>query len=298
MAAQAVLRLQSLRNTISEICNISGTPGLSYGVLHENRVLHVDNFGYADIEAQIPTGSDTRYAIASLSKAFTAAGIGCLVDGGKFAWDTPVHELIGEGFHFSDTDLTRKISVLDTLSHRMGIQRSNQLWHGNDNVLLLEKADVIPHAQYLRSVQLYNSVVHYNNWGYALAGQIIENKSEDGWGSYIRRQLLEPLQMSDTDFQAGPSDAKPYAALDDLSFHLLPPPNVQKGSIMDASQGIRSTVNDMLKWCQALINAYTYEQRTGQNCSGESPLKQISKLMSIITPFAKPFTPRSSYGIG
>lgn len=215
----------------------------------------------------------------------------CLVEDGKFAWDSLVHDIIGEAFHFADPDLTQKVSVLDILSHRMGIQRSNQLWHGNDNVLLLDKADVIPHVQYLGSVQPYKTTVHYSNWGYALAGQLMEKESGEQWSSYIRKHLLIPLQMNNMDAKAGPNDAKPYTVLDDHSFHLLPPPTVQDGSIMDASQGIRSTVTDMLKWCQAWIKAYTSDHET-------LPLKQMSKVMSDITPFAKTFFPRYPYGMG
>ncbi|KAL8834796.1 MAG: hypothetical protein Q9170_003592 [Blastenia crenularia] len=298
MAAQAIKKLQGLRDTITEICTISGTPGLSYGVLHADQILQTDNFGYADVEAQTPPDFHTRYAVGSLSKAFTASAVGCLVEDGEFAWDSPVHDAMGEGFHSSDPNLTQKVSVLDILSHRMGIQRSNQLWHGNDNVLLLEKADVVPHIQYVRPVQPYNTTVHYSNWGYALAGQLIERKSGESWSSYVQKHLLLPLQMNDTDFNAGPSDAKPYTVLDDHSFQALPQPNVQDGSIMDASHSIRSTVTDMLKWCQALIKAYTNEQKASQTSSVESPLKQISKIMSGLTPFAKPFSPRSSYGMG
>ncbi|KAL8801195.1 MAG: hypothetical protein Q9182_004644 [Xanthomendoza sp. 2 TL-2023] len=40
----------------------------------------------------------------------------------------------------------------------------------------------------------------------------------------------------------------------------------------------------MLKWCRVLIKAYT--EQTG---SADSPLKQLSRIMSDITPFAKPF---------
>lgn len=123
MAAQTLKRLNGLRDTITEICSISGTPGLSFGVLHEDHVLQTENFGYADIEAQIPPSSETRYAIGSLTKAFTAAAVGRLVDDGKLTWDSPVRDVMSEGFHFSDPGLTQRVTVLDIMSHRMGIQR-------------------------------------------------------------------------------------------------------------------------------------------------------------------------------
>ncbi|KAL9631763.1 MAG: hypothetical protein Q9164_005715 [Protoblastenia rupestris] len=67
---------------------------------------------------------------------------------------------------------------------------------------------------------------------------------------------------------------------------------------MESSQGIRSTVRDILKWSQTSITAYNDKQKTGQGYSTGSSLKQLSKQMSSLTPFAKPFDSGSSYGTG
>lgn len=184
----------------------------------------------------------------------------------------------------------------------MGLQRSNQLWYGNDNVLLLNKSKVIPHMQYLKSVQPFRSTVHYSNWGYALAGQIIEKLSGESWSSFTEKNLLGPLHMNDTSsaYLNPKTDnlAKPYTVLDNHTFKLLPSVQVQEGRIMDSAQGIRSSLNDMLIWCQALIKAYNNEQKAGQGSSSGSPLKQLSKQMSGLTPFARPFDSGSAYGMG
>lgn len=301
MAELALRRLKDVEATIAEICAISGTPGISYGVLHEGRVLHTGNFGHRDVKAQLPPTSDTRYPIASLTKAFTAAAVGILVEDGKTTWNTSVRDILGDGFHFSNPSLTQQMSVIDVLSHRMGLQRSNQLWHGNDNELLLDKSKVVPHMQYIKSVQPFRSTVHYSNWGYALAGAIIEKLSGDSWGTYVKKNLLAPLHMNDSDaVKCADKDnsAKPYTVLDDHSFQLLPVPNTQADTIMDSSQSIRSTVNDMLKWSRALVKAYSDQQKTGQSHSAGSPLKQLTKQMSGLTPFAKPFDTSSAYGMG
>ena len=102
----------------------------------------------------------------------------------------------------------------------------------------------------MRAIQPYNTTVHYNNWGYALAGAIVEKISGESWDTYVKKQVLSPLHMDDTD-ATKTSDcdnfAKPYTVLDDHSFKLLPSVDIQGGNVMDSSQGIRSTVNDMLK---------------------------------------------------
>ena len=298
----AMLALAKLEKTIAEICAISGTAGLSYGVLHAGQVLHTGNNGYRDVENRLPPTSVTRHAIGSLAKAFTAAAVGILVEDGRTTWDAKVRDIMGDGFHFSNFTLTEEMSVLDVLSHRMGLQRSIQLWYGNDNELLLQKSKVTPHIQYLKAVQPFKSTVHYNNWGYALAGEIMKKLSGDNWGIHVEENLLATLHMYDTDSlksrDHGENFAKPYTVLDDHSFQLLPSFNVRTGTIMDSAIGMRSTVNDMLKWCRALIKAYNDQQKTAQGHSAGSPLKQLSIQMSGLTPHAKPFDTNSAYGMG
>ena len=294
---------QNLDWKIAKICAISGTPGLSWGVLKNGEVLHTGNFGFRDIEAQLPTTSNTGYHIGSLSKAFTAAAMGILVEDGKTTWETSVREIMGEDFHFSDRTLSQEMSILDVLSHKMGLQRSNQLWHGNDNTLLLNKNKVLSHVQYLQAVQPFRSTLHYSNWGYALAGAMIEYLSGNSWGEFVESNLLNPLQMNNTSTKRlSKADhdqiAKPYTALNDRSFCPLPPVLAEDGTIMDSAMGIRSTVNDLLKWSQALNKAYNDQQKMKQGWSPGSPLKQIPIQMAALTPFLEPFDSGSHYGMG
>ena len=105
-------RLKSLGPTIAEICRISGTPGMSLGALHRNEVIDIENYGYRDVEEKKAPDQDTLYFIASLSKVFTAAGIGILVDEKKLDWDTPVSSILAEFDHLDDT-IKKKSGIVD-----------------------------------------------------------------------------------------------------------------------------------------------------------------------------------------
>lgn len=76
-------RLQVLGPVITEICQKSGTPGASIGVLHEGEIIYTHNYGYRDVDAKLPPDVNTIFHIASLTKSFTAASIGILVEEGK-----------------------------------------------------------------------------------------------------------------------------------------------------------------------------------------------------------------------
>ncbi|MCJ1234674.1 hypothetical protein MMC14_002637 [Varicellaria rhodocarpa] len=297
----ALQRLQNLHATITEICTISGIPGLSYGVIHNGEVLPKENFGYGDLDSRTPVTSDTAYYIGSLSKAFTTAAMGILLEDKETAWDSLVSNVMGEGFHFSDSALTQEMTIRDVLAHKMGLQRSNQLWCGSDNVLLLNKNDVIPHIQSLSAVQPFRSTVHYNNWGYVLAGEMIEKVSGISWGTFVERNLLDPLEMnstSTTKISKNSKLANPYSVLDNCFFQQLPPISIEDGTIMCSGASIQSTVNDMLRWCKALNTAYNDQPGKRNHSTPGSPLKQIPEQMAGLTPVAKPFDSGSAFGMG
>ena len=64
---------------VTEIANLSGVPGISIGILHQSQVVYRGNFGDRDVEAKPSPTSDTIYAIASLTKTFTASTVANIV---------------------------------------------------------------------------------------------------------------------------------------------------------------------------------------------------------------------------
>lgn len=119
-------RLKALGPTIVEICRVSGTAGVSLGVLHKNEMIHIENYGYRDVEEKIAPDQDTMYFIASMSKLFTAAAIGILVDEKKLDWDTPVASILPKFDHPNDT-IKSTSGIVDYLSHRSELASKNQM---------------------------------------------------------------------------------------------------------------------------------------------------------------------------
>ena len=58
------------------------------------KIIYTHNHGYRNVEAGIPPDEETIYHIASLSKSFTAAAMGILVEEGRMKWDTPVRQIL------------------------------------------------------------------------------------------------------------------------------------------------------------------------------------------------------------
>lgn len=119
-------RLRILDPTISEILAISGSPGLSIGVLHQGRVVHTAHFGNPDISHASPPNNETIYHIASLTKAITACAIAVLVEEGNLSWDKSIHEILPE-FKQRKDEIGHKATLIDVLSNRTGLPFSQRI---------------------------------------------------------------------------------------------------------------------------------------------------------------------------
>ena len=71
-------------------------PGLALAIVKDDQVVHVKGYGVRDREKQLPVTPETLFPIASISKSFTATGLGMLADAKKLDWDRPVREIVTE----------------------------------------------------------------------------------------------------------------------------------------------------------------------------------------------------------
>ncbi|KAF2761539.1 beta-lactamase/transpeptidase-like protein [Pseudovirgaria hyperparasitica] len=272
-------RLDRIVPSIERICDVSGIAGLSLGIISRGQIVTTIHHGYKNIDNKAKPDDDTAYGIGSLTKGFTAATLASLVDEGAVTWDTSIKSIIPD-FRTTSAEVTERLTVKDALAHRMGLTRSNQLWHGKDNHILIEKSHVIKHFTTMRNTQPFRSKMHYNNWGYALAGAVVEKLTEQDWGTAVTDRVLRPFGLSKTYTRPHESAdfASPYAALDDRTCVPLEPFKVKAGTLMDSSQGLWSTVTDMLQWCSKLLRA-NEQQNNKQDVDNESMI-QLTEIFS------------------
>ncbi|RMZ86622.1 hypothetical protein DV736_g6155, partial [Chaetothyriales sp. CBS 134916] len=275
-------RLEKLEESLKKITAIAGTPGISVGVSYKGDIVHQFSHGLRDVDGKLPFDENTLVPMGTMAKTFTASAIGILVSQQKLKWTTPIRDILPD-FRSSDPVVEAEINVTDLLCHRAGLARSNLWWQGSDSVLLLEKKDLLPFYAKLPRVGVFRADWAYSNWGYALVGAIVEKLSGVSYGEFVRREIITPLGLKRTTFQALDFEkmdnfARPYAALDDSSPHLLPPPPVNDDTIMGPAMGGASTAADLLTYSIALLQAQN-EESSG-NTSGDFVLKGSLKQLS------------------
>lgn len=256
-------RLQALSPVIQSICKVAGTPGISLAVTQNGEPIHRASFGLGDVENKKPVTGSTQFPIGTMAKTFTAAAVGSLVAEGKLAWDTPIKNIVPE-LHTSSVTVNDNLTIVDLLSHRTGLGRSNFWWQGADATLLLEKNDLLSYYNKLPITGQFRADWGYSNWGYALAGEVIERVSGKTYAEYLRENVYLPLGLKDSTVEplnptTATDFASPYAALDDGTLHPMPQPPINGNTIMAPAMGGVSSTDDLMSYSIALLQAFRHE---------------------------------------
>ncbi|KAH8764189.1 beta-lactamase/transpeptidase-like protein [Diaporthe sp. PMI_573] len=290
--------LHRVNAQIDEICLASGVPGASIGVIHKGKVVHTYNYGKGNVEDSQPTASDTVYGIGSITKSFIAVAMARLVQDGKLHWHTTVREIL-PGFQQKNQFLSEMMTITDILSHRCGLAGlggMNLAFQG-DGDMLLPKDRLIPMINNFDSLFPFRQDWSYFVWGYSLAGLIIEEVTKKTLEEFLSDSIFHPLGFESTtmspELVESAKLSRAYAGLSGGRSFLLPKRQEFKDTFFQASGGMYSSLNDMIKWAFAMLNAVN-----GTAPNTESVIQDVSFILSNHAAIHNPSIRERSYGIG
>ncbi|GAB4441903.1 MAG: serine hydrolase [Anaerolineae bacterium] len=168
-----------------------GAPGVAIAVVRDDVVVFARGFGVRELGKDGPVDEHTLFAVASTTKAFTAALLGMLVDEGRLKWDDPVTSYL-PGFQLYDPFVTRELTVRDLLCHRSGLSRGDSLWYATG----FDRAEVLHRVRHLKPSWSFRARYGYQNIMYLAASQVIEAVAGQSWDDFIEARLLAPLGMT------------------------------------------------------------------------------------------------------
>lgn len=230
-------------------------PGLVYGIVAGGRLVHVRGLGVQDTTTRRPVTADTRFRIASMSKAFTALAILDLRDQGKLSLDAPAETYVPEmrGWTYPTTDAPR-IRVRDLLNHVAGFATDDP-W-GDRQQPLPEVAFTKMLAAGVPFSRPPQSAMEYSNFGYATLGRIVTNISGKPYQRYIAERIMRPLGMADTgyDIFKSPKNARALGYRREGGAWKREP-DMADGAF-GAMGGIETTANDYARYVAWLLSAW------------------------------------------
>ena len=198
-------------------------------------------FGEASFQSHRKFTPETISNIASVSKQFTAMTIMMLADQNKVSYDDPVSKYIPKL-----RGPLNGITLRHLLNHTSGIPDVGDLGIDhprltNDEVLRrLEKPDFL--------VSKPGEKYRYSNPNYVLLAVVVERVSGRRFADFLTERILKPLGMNDTFvYDGAPHDENSIAAAYDQFGN-----TAGDDALITGSGGMYSTVDDLLKWDQAL----------------------------------------------
>ena len=97
-------------------------PGLALGIVHGDRIVHVQGFGEADRSGRQVT-PETPFPIGSVTKSFTALAIMQLSEAGRVQLDAPVQRYL-PWWRVADPDASTQITVRHLLYQVSGLSKA------------------------------------------------------------------------------------------------------------------------------------------------------------------------------
>jgi CubicO group peptidase (beta-lactamase class C family) len=171
--------------------------GAVVSVVKDGQVLFQKGYGYADLDAKKPVIADqTLFRPGSISKLFTATAVMQLVEQGKLDLDRDVNEYLD--FSIPKT-YPEPVTLRRLLTHTAGFEETVK------NLFVAHESDLKPVREYLvrqMPARIFppGKIPSYSNYGFTMAGYIVERVSGEKFERYIDNHILKPLKMSNSTF--------------------------------------------------------------------------------------------------
>ena len=205
-------REPAMRRALEDIHKRQRNIGLSALVVHRGREVASVVLGYADLEHRVPVIRETRFGIASITKAFTGLALLRLRESGKIDLDAPIQRYV-PAFPAKPAGV---ITLRLLASHLGGLrhwrrERTPALYsqHFDDvnEILPLFKDDTL--------IAKPGAAENYSSYGYNLIGAAIQSASGVKYDDYVRREIIGTLGLKNTGFddvrRALPHRARRYS---------------------------------------------------------------------------------------
>lgn len=255
-AAELPARLADLDARVEQVRRTFEVPGMAIAIVKDGELVMAQGYGLREVGRPEPVDADTLFAIASITKGFTASALSMLVEDGKLAMDDRVIDHL-PWFRMSDPYVTREMRIRDLLVHRsgLGLGAGDLLfWPATSYSTreVVERLAQVPLAHGFRERYAYDNVL------YAVAQLVIESVSGESYADFVQRRIFTPVGMSTSRINSdalrpGDNVASGHAR---AGFTAPPAPVARMAwSNNSAAGGIYASASDMAKWMQVQLDA-------------------------------------------
>lgn len=250
-------------STVQRAMTANNVPGMSVAIIKDGTIAFAKGYGLADRERNIPVTTQTRFAIASVSKTMTAVALMQLVDAGQVRLDADINTYLPFQVRnpaFPATPITVQMLLTHTSSINDGATLFGYVVPGDSPIALADfmrrslssGGDLFGQTVDF-SMKMPGTEHKYCNMNTALLGYIVEVVARQPFNQYCNQRVFTPLCMNATRWFLSEFDSTTVAV-----------PYSKSGSTLvrrpytgfpDYPDGqIRTNVLDMSKFMWSLLN--------------------------------------------
>ncbi len=230
-------------------------PGMAVAIVKDGKIMLAKGYGLKEYAKAGNVDENTLFAIASNTKAFTAATLAILVTEGKLNWDDKVRDYLPY-FQLYNPYVSEEMTVRDLLCHRSGLGTfsGDLLWYETP----YSTQEVIKRAKYLKPQFGFRSGFGYSNLMFMAASEVVAAVSGKPWQEFLKERIFIPLGMISS--HTGTNQLKNYENV--ATPHFLPSgegaqivkvPYTHSDTAAGAA-AINSNAIDMARWLIMLLN--------------------------------------------
>lgn len=232
-------------------------PGLAFAFVNQGQVV-TRGYGYSDLENEIIVDPErTVFPLDSISKTFTATAVLQIVQDYDLDLTRDVNYYLDQ-FQF-ESKFARPITIKNLLTHTSGL--------ANDPVesYTKERNQIKPLGIYLKN-NIPSPIIGpgnlsiYSDYGYGLAGYLIELVSDLPFAEYMDINLFQPLRMNHTGYNWPPKlrtyEAIGYTEQDQNSLQS----QARLYAQLSPASGLTSTVGDIANFIQMQLEGGIFNE--------------------------------------
>lgn len=250
-------KLEALKQFIREAQDLLGVPGVGLSLYQHGKPVFEGGFGVRKFDDPSPVNADTRFMIASNTKALSTLLLAKLEAQGKLAWNDKVIARWPE-FQLGSASTTRKLEIQHLVCACTGMPRKDMEW-------LFQGGTSTPQSEIQRMSTLeptsgFGELYQYSNNLAAMSGylgaHILFPGMEPGraYDRAMQEQVFGPLGMTRTTFDFKTAQRGNVAAPHgrDLDWKVVEVDDVinQTVSSQRPTGGAWSSVRDVMRYLQ------------------------------------------------
>lgn len=244
---------ENLEDVLEPVRRTHSVLALAGAVVRGGELIALGVVGLRQVGGTERVQSNDRFHIGSNTKSMTATLIALVVEQGRLSWEMTIADAFPDMLTSIHPGFQR-VTLLHLLSHRAGLPEDSR---PDPATWPQIRALTGPLPQQRRTfIELIlgrppatepGSRFAYSNFGYTIAGAIVEQATRQAWEDSMRQMLFQPLGMASAGF-GSPGLAQPWGHRPNGCQPITPGPDADNPAVLGPAGRVHCSMSDWARY--------------------------------------------------